>query len=86
MVNHRDAVVVEGGPLGRPKKASAAGVSDAMAKWLSLRGFTGMVHHMDARVGGTYRMSFTISSTGQSHALGVKYVELVRGVTAAGVN
>jgi uncharacterized protein YndB with AHSA1/START domain len=51
--------------------------ADAMAKWLPPNGFTGRVHEMDARVGGTYRMSFTNFTTGQSHAFGGKYLELV---------
>lgn len=50
---------------------------DAMAKWLPPHGFTGKVHHLDARVGGTYRMSFTNFSSGSSHAFGGEYVELV---------
>ncbi len=50
---------------------------DAMAKWLPPNGFTGKVHHVDARVGGTYKMSFTNFSTGQSHAFGGEYLELV---------
>jgi uncharacterized protein YndB with AHSA1/START domain len=51
--------------------------ADAMAKWLPPHGFTGKVHHLDARVGGTYRMSFTNFSSGNSHAFGGEYVELV---------
>lgn len=51
--------------------------ADAMAKWLPPHGFTGRVHHLDARVGGTYRMSFTNFTNGQSHAFGGTYVELV---------
>ena len=50
---------------------------DAMAKWLPPHGFTGKVHAMDARVGGSYRMSFTNFSTGNSHSFGGTYVELV---------
>ncbi|MGB9493340.1 MAG: SRPBCC family protein [Azonexus sp.] len=50
---------------------------DAMAKWLPPYGFTGKVHHMDASVGGTYKMSFTNFSTGQGHAFGGQYLELV---------
>ena len=50
---------------------------DAMAKWLPPYGFTGKVHQMNARVGGTYRMSFTNFSTGNSHFFGGKYIELV---------
>ncbi|HEY6168341.1 MAG TPA: SRPBCC family protein [Verrucomicrobiae bacterium] len=49
---------------------------DAMAKWLPPNGFTGKVHHMDAKVGGSYKMSFTNFSTGKSHAFGGKYLEL----------
>ncbi|MDH4234904.1 MAG: SRPBCC family protein [Gallionella sp.] len=51
--------------------------ADAMVKWLPPHGFTGKVHHMDARVGGTYRMSFTNFSTGQSHSFGGEYLELI---------
>ena len=50
---------------------------DAMAKWMPPNGFTGKVHHVDAKVGGTYKMSFTNFSTGQTHAFGGKYLELV---------
>jgi uncharacterized protein YndB with AHSA1/START domain len=50
---------------------------DAMAKWLPPNGFTGRVHHIEARVGGSYRMSFTSLATGQSHAFGGEYLELV---------
>jgi uncharacterized protein YndB with AHSA1/START domain len=53
--------------------------ADAMAKWLPPHGFTGKVHHIDARVGGTYRMSFTNFSSGTSHAFGGKYLELEPG-------
>ena len=49
---------------------------DALAKWLPPNGFTGKVHHLDAKVGGTYRMSFTNFTTGSSHAFGGKYLEL----------
>jgi len=51
--------------------------ADAMVKWLPPHGFTGRVEHVDARVGGTYRMSFTNFSNGQSHAFGGRYLELV---------
>jgi uncharacterized protein YndB with AHSA1/START domain len=50
---------------------------DAMVKWLPPHGFTGKVHHMDARVGGSHRMSFTNFSTGSSHSFGGTYVELL---------
>lgn len=49
---------------------------DAMAKWLPPHGFTGKVHHMDAQVGGTYRMSFTNFNTGSSHAFGGRFLEM----------
>src|ERR1041385_4136927 len=49
---------------------------DAMTKWLPPNGFTGKVHHMDAKVGGTYKMSFKNFSTGTSHSFGGKYLEL----------
>lgn len=50
---------------------------DAMAKWLPPHGFTGKVHHIDARQGGSYRMSFTNLATGHTHAFGGEYLELV---------
>jgi uncharacterized protein YndB with AHSA1/START domain len=50
---------------------------DAMAKWLPPHGFTSKVHHMDAKVGGSYKMSFTNFSTGKSHAFGGNFLELV---------
>ncbi|MCC6962547.1 MAG: SRPBCC family protein [candidate division Zixibacteria bacterium] len=50
---------------------------DAMAKWSPPHGFTGKVHQIDARVGGTYKMSFTNFSTGRSHSFGGTYLELV---------
>ncbi len=50
---------------------------EAMAKWLPPYGFTGKVHHQDAKAGGTYKMSFTNFNTGKSHAFGGTYQELV---------
>jgi uncharacterized protein YndB with AHSA1/START domain len=50
--------------------------ADAMAKWLPPHGFTGKVHHLDAKVGGTYKMSFTNFTTGKSHSFGGEYLEL----------
>ena len=50
--------------------------ADAKAKWLPPNGFTCRVHHLDAKVGGTYKMSFTNFTTGQSHSFGGTYVEL----------
>ena len=49
---------------------------DAMAKWLPPNGFTGKVHQMDAKVGGSYKMSFTNFSSGKSHSFGGTYAEL----------
>jgi uncharacterized protein YndB with AHSA1/START domain len=49
----------------------------AMCKWLPPNGFTGQVHHLDAKVGGTYKMSFTNFTTGNSHSFGGEYLELV---------
>ncbi len=51
--------------------------AEAMAKWLPPNGFTGKVHHLDAKVGGTYKMSFTNFTTGHSHSFSGKYLELV---------
>jgi uncharacterized protein YndB with AHSA1/START domain len=51
----------------------------AMCKWLPPNGFTGEVHHLDARVGGTYKMSFTNFGTGKSDSFGGVYLELVPG-------
>ena len=50
---------------------------DAMAKWLPPNGFTGKVHRMEPKVGGTHRMSFRNFTTGHSHAFGGAYLELV---------
>ena len=52
---------------------------DAMVKWLPPHGFTAKVHHLDAKVGGTYRMSFTNFSTGNGHSFGGSYLELLPG-------
>ena len=51
----------------------------AMCKWLPPHGFTGTMHHMDAKVGGTWRMSFTNLSAGGSHTFGGEYLELEPG-------
>jgi uncharacterized protein YndB with AHSA1/START domain len=51
--------------------------ADAMVKWLPPNGFTAKVQHLDARVGGSFKMSFTNFSTGQSHSFGGEYLELV---------
>ena len=62
----------------KPEKVYRAFLdADAMAKWLPPYGFTCKVHHMDARVGGTFRMSFTNFTTGKGHSFGGEYLELV---------
>jgi uncharacterized protein YndB with AHSA1/START domain len=53
--------------------------ADAMARWLPPDGFTCSVHRLEAKVGGTYRMSFTNFTTGKTHAFGGKYLELIPG-------
>src|SRR5207245_5762896 len=50
--------------------------ADAMSKWLPPNGYTCKVHHLDAKVGGTYKMSFTNFTTGKSHSFGGTYLEL----------
>lgn len=51
--------------------------ADAMCKWLPPNGFTGRVHHIEARVSGAYTMSFTNFTTGQSHSFGGTYLDLI---------
>jgi len=51
--------------------------ADAVVKWLPPNGFTGKIHHMDAKVGGTYKMSFTNFTSGRGHSFGGEYLELV---------
>jgi uncharacterized protein YndB with AHSA1/START domain len=51
--------------------------ADAMCKWLPPNGFTGKMHHLEPKVGGTFKMSFTNFGTGQSHSFGGEYLELV---------
>ncbi len=63
-----------------PQKVYRAFVeADALAKWLPPNGFTCSVDHLEARVGGSFRMSFRNFTTGHSHAFGGKYVELAEG-------
>lgn len=50
--------------------------ADALVKWLPPHGFTGKIHHLDAKVGGSYKMSFTNFNTGNSHSFGGRYLEL----------
>ena len=62
----------------KPEKVYRAFLeADAMAKWLPPYGFTCRVHHMQAKVGGTFKMSFHNFSTGNSHSFGGEYLELV---------
>src|ERR1700704_3561057 len=64
----------------KPDKVYRAFIeADAKAKWLPPNGFACTVHHLDAKVGGTYRMSFRNFTTGKSHFFGGKYLELVPG-------
>ena len=53
--------------------------ADALAKWLPPNGFTCTVHHLEPKVGGTFRMSFRNFTTGNGHAFGGEYLELVPG-------
>lgn len=62
----------------KPEKVYRAFLdAEAMAKWLPPSGFTCKVHHMDAKVGGTFRMSFKNFTTGSGHSFGGEYIELV---------
>lgn len=62
----------------KPEKVYRAFLDpDALARWLPPNGFTGKVHHIDAKVGGTRKMSFTNFSTGSSHSFGGEYRELI---------
>lgn len=65
-----------------PEKVYKAFVEpDAIAKWLPPFGFTCKVHHMEPKVGGTFKMSFTNFTTGSGHSFGGRYLELVPGKT-----
>ena len=64
----------------KPEKVYRAFIeADALAKWLPPNGFVCTVHHLDAKVGGTFRMSFRNFTTGKSHSFGGEYKELVPG-------
>src|SRR3982751_6222963 len=64
----------------KPDKVYRAFIeADAMAKWLPPNGFACTVHHLDAKVGGTFKMSFRNFTTGASHSFGGEYLELVPG-------
>jgi uncharacterized protein YndB with AHSA1/START domain len=61
-----------------PEKVYRAFIeADALVKWLPPHGFTGRVHHLDPREGGTYKMSFTNFGSRRSHSFGGEYLELV---------
>lgn len=63
-----------------PEKVYRAFIeADALAKWLPPNGFTCTVHHLEAKVGGTFRMSFRNFTTGEGHSFGGEYVELAPG-------
>lgn len=62
----------------KPERAYRAFLdADALCKWLPPNGFTGKMHHLDATVGGSFRMSFTNFTSGKSHSFGGEYLELV---------
>ncbi len=62
----------------RPEKVYRAFIeADALAKWLPPNGFACTVHHLEPKVGGTYRASFRNFTTGDTHAFGGEYVELI---------
>ena len=62
----------------KPEKVYRAFLdADAVARWMPPNGFTGKVHHMEAKVGGTFSMSFTNFTTGKGHSFGGEYLELV---------
>lgn len=64
----------------RPEKVYRAFLeADALAKWIPPHGFTCTVHHLDARAGGSFRMSFRNFTTGESHSFGGSYEELIPG-------
>ena len=64
----------------KPDKVYRAFIeADALAKWLPPNGFTCTVHHLDAKIGGSFRMSFRNFTTGRSHSFGGRYLELVPG-------
>ena len=77
MSNHTNTVRLHRVLRATPERVYRAFLdADALAKWLPPNGFTGKVHHMEAKVGGSYKMSFTNFSTGSSHGFGGTYLEL----------
>jgi len=76
-VNNTNTVRLHRVLRAKPERVYRAFIDpDAMVKWLPPNGFTAKVHQMDAKVGGTYKMSFTNFSTGSSHSFGGTYLEL----------
>lgn len=64
----------------RPQKVYRAFIeADALTKWFPPNGFTCTVHHLDAKAGGRFRMSFRNFTTGETHAFGGEFIELVPG-------
>jgi uncharacterized protein YndB with AHSA1/START domain len=77
MPNNKNSVALHRVLRAKPERVYRAFLdADAMAKWLPPHGFTGKVHHLEAKVGGTYKMSFTNFTTGTSHSFGGTYLEL----------
>lgn len=75
---HTNAVRLHRVMAAKPEKVYRAFLDpDALARWLPPNGFTCKVHHLDAREGGTFKMSFTNFTTGASHAFGGEYLELL---------
>ena len=78
MANNTNTVRLHRVLRAKPERVYRAFLdADALAKWLPPNGFTNKVHHLDPKVGGTYRMSFTNFTTGSSHSFGGTYLELV---------
>ena len=78
--NHTNTVRLHRVLRAKPERVYRAFLdADAMAKWLPPNGFTRKVHHLEAKVGGTYKMSFTNFTTGSTHSFGGKYIELKPG-------
>src|SRR5262252_1093388 len=78
MPSNKNSVALHRVLRAKPERVYRAFLdADAMAKWLPPNGYTCKVHHLDGKVGGSYKMSFTNFSTGKSHSFGGTYLELV---------
>src|SRR3954447_4507782 len=76
--NNTNAIRLQRVLRAKPERVYRAFLdADALTKWLPPNGFTGKVHHMDAKVGGGFKMSFTNFTTGKSHSFGGEFLELV---------